>query len=101
MNENFDISVSDLYTLLNGTEAINLIDVRNEDEYDEDNLGGTLMPLGDLEDSLDELEALKGQDIYVHCRSGARSDRAKHILIANGFSKVHNVVGGILAFREL
>jgi rhodanese-related sulfurtransferase len=101
MNENFDISVSDLYTLLNGTEAINLIDVRNEDEYEEDNIGGTLIPLGDLPDSLDQLEPLKGQDIYIHCRSGARSDRAKQYLLANGFSKVHNVLGGIMAFREL
>jgi rhodanese-related sulfurtransferase len=101
MNENFDVSAADLYTLLNGTEAINLIDVRNEDEYDEDNIGGTLIPLGDLTNNIDQLEPLKGQDIYIHCRSGARSDRAKQILIANGFSKVHNVLGGILAFREL
>ncbi len=101
MSENFDITVSDLFTLLNSDQPINLIDVRNEDEFEEDNLGGILLPLGDLPDNLDQLELLKGQDIYIHCRSGARSDRAKQILIANGFTKVHNVLGGILAFREL
>jgi rhodanese-related sulfurtransferase len=37
----------------------------------------------------------------VHCRSGARSERAKQFLISNGFNKVHNVLGGILAFRNL
>lgn len=101
MNENFDIEVSELQELLSAEAAINLIDVRNPDEYDEDNLGGTLIPLGDLPDSLDQLEPLKGQDIYIHCRSGARSDRAKQYLLANGFNKVHNVLGGILAYREL
>ncbi len=101
MNENHDITVSELFTLLNSDQPINLIDVRNEDEFEEDNLGGTLIPLGDLPDSLDQLEHLKGHDIYIHCRSGARSDRAKHYLLANGFTKVHNVLGGIMAYREL
>jgi rhodanese-related sulfurtransferase len=101
MNENFDINVAELHTLLNNTEHINLIDVRNPDEYEEDNIGGTLIPLGDLPESLDQLEPLKGQDIYIHCRSGARSDRAKQFLIANGYTKVHNVLGGIMAFREI
>jgi rhodanese-related sulfurtransferase len=101
MNDNFDIDAAELHELLVGTEPINLIDVRNEDEYEEDNIGGTLIPLGDLPDRLNELENLKGQDIYIHCRSGARSDRAKHYLISQGYSKVHNVLGGIMAYREL
>lgn len=101
METNFDITVEELKELLEGNTPIHLIDVRNPDEYEEDNLGGTLIPLGDLPDSLDQLEALKGQDIYIHCRSGARSARAKQILISEGFDKVHNVTGGIMAYREL
>lgn len=101
METNFDITVEQLKELLDSGEAINLIDVRNPDEYEEDNLGGTLIPLGDLQDSIDELETLKGQDIYLQCRSGARSGRAKDILLAHGFEKVHNVLGGIMAYREL
>lgn len=101
MEENFDISVAQLKELLESGNSVNLIDVRNPDEYEEDNLGGTLIPLGDLPDSLDELEALKGQDIYLQCRSGARSQRAKEYLMSQGFDKVHNVIGGIMAYREL
>ena len=74
MNENFDITVAQLKEMIEGGEKFNLIDVRNPDEYEEDNIGGILIPLGDLPDSLDQLEAMKGQDIYVHCRSGARSE---------------------------
>jgi rhodanese-related sulfurtransferase len=101
MNENFDITVEQLNGLLNGTEEINLIDVRNEDEYEDDNIGGKLIPLGDLPDSLDQLEPMKGQEIYIHCRSGARSERAKQYLLSQGYTKVHNVLGGIMAYREL
>jgi rhodanese-related sulfurtransferase len=99
MNENFDITVTQLKELIDSNEKLNLIDVRNPDEYEEDNIGGILIPLGDLPDSLDQLETMKGQDIYIHCRSGARSERAKQYLISEGFDKVHNVLGGIMAYR--
>ncbi len=100
MDINYDITVSELHDLLTGDEKIILLDVRNPDEYEEDNLGGELIPLGDLPDRIDDLEDYKGEEIYIHCRSGARSDRAKQYLLANGFDKVHNVLGGIVAYRE-
>jgi rhodanese-related sulfurtransferase len=64
-------------------------------------LGGILIPLGEIPDRLDELENMKGQEIYIHCRSGARSDRAKQFLLTRGFEKVHNVLGGIMAYRNM
>lgn len=96
-----DITVEELKTRLEDGEELNLIDVREEHEYEADNLGAYLIPLGDLPDRIAELEGLKEQEVLVHCRSGARSDRAKHFLIANGFQNVRNVLGGILAYREL
>ena len=101
MNENFDITVAQLKEMIESGQTFNFIDVRNEDEYEEDNLGATLIPLGDLPDRIEELEALKGQDIYIHCRSGARSGRAKEYLLSEGFTKVHNILGGIMAYRNL
>ena len=101
MENNYDISAEELKKLLEGNQPIHLVDVRNPDEYEEDNLGGILIPLGDLPDSLEQLEALKEEDLYIHCRSGARSARAKQFLLSEGFQKVHNVTGGIMAYREL
>ena len=101
MDTNYDISVEQLKELLENEETINLIDVREEHEYEDDNLGGILIPLGEIPDRLDELEAMKGQEIYIHCRSGARSARAKSFLLSQGFEKVHNVLGGIMAYRDL
>lgn len=101
MDKNYDITVEQLQELLENEGEINLIDVREEHEYEDDNLGGILIPLGELPDRLDELEDMKGQEIYLHCRSGARSARAKSFLLSQGFEKVHNVLGGIMAYREL
>lgn len=101
MNTNFDITAEELRDLIEGNEDIVLFDVRNPDEFQEDNLGGILVPLGDIADSLEEFEPYKGQDIYIHCRSGARSGRAKEYLISQGYDKVHNVLGGIMAYRAL
>lgn len=96
-----DITVQDLKTLLDGPQEINLIDVREDYEYEEDNLGGVLIPLGEIPDRLDEIENLKNEDLYIHCRSGKRSETAKKFLVSQGFTKVHNVLGGILAFRAI
>lgn len=101
MDKNYDITVEQLKELLENEGTINLIDVREEYEYEDDNLGGILIPLGEIPDRLDELNEMKGQEIYIHCRSGARSGKAKQFLISQGFEKVHNVLGGIMAYREL
>jgi len=44
---------------------------------------------------------LKDEEIIIHCRSGARSGKAARYLESQGFSNVRNVLGGILAYREL
>lgn len=98
---NQDITVQELKELIDSKADINFIDVRNQDEFEEDNLGANLIPLGELPSRVDELEAMKGQDIYIHCRSGARSGNAKNYLTQLGFTKVHNVLGGIMAYREM
>ncbi len=101
MDKNYDISVEQLKELIEGENPINFFDVREEYEYEADNLGAILLPLGEIPDRMDEFEAMKGQDIYIHCRSGARSGNAKQFLISQGFENVHNVLGGIVAYREM
>ena len=101
MDANNDITVEELNKLIDSGETFHFYDVRNQDEYEEDNLGAILIPLGELPSRIDELEPLKSEHIYIHCRSGARSDRAKQYLEMEGFENVHNVLGGIMAFRNL
>ena len=94
-----DITVQDLKARLDAGEKINLIDVREPDEYAADNIGGTLIPLGELSYRVDELEDLQDQEVVVHCRSGKRSAMAQQILEENGFTNVRNLIGGMLAYR--
>lgn len=95
-----DITVQELKERLDKGEKINLIDVREDYEYEEDNLGGELIPLGELPSRIDELEDRQDEEIILQCRSGARSGRAQQFLEQNGFSNVRNLIGGILAYRE-
>ena len=95
-----DITVQDLKERLDKGETPNLIDVREPNEYEADNIGATLIPLGDLPHRLDELDGLQDEEVIVHCRSGSRSAMAQQILEQNGFNNVRNVTGGILAYRK-
>lgn len=94
-----DITVQDLKARLDEGEPLHLIDVREPHEYEADNLGATLIPLGDLPYRLDELDGLQDEEVIVHCRSGSRSAMAQQILEQNGFNNVRNVTGGMLAYR--
>ncbi|MCE6990426.1 rhodanese-like domain-containing protein [Dyadobacter sp. CY323] len=96
-----DITVEELKERLEKGEDLHFYDVREEHEYEEDNLGAILIPLGELPDHLNELEPLKNEEIIIHCRSGARSGKAAKYLESQGYSNVRNVLGGILAYREL
>jgi rhodanese-related sulfurtransferase len=94
-----DISVIELKKRLDAGEKINLIDVREQYEYDEFNLGGELIPLGTLPGKLEDLETLKDEEVIVHCRSGARSGTAKMFLTQSGFTNVRNLIGGVLDWQ--
>jgi rhodanese-related sulfurtransferase len=96
-----DITVSELKERLERGEKFHFIDVREEWEYEEDNLGAENIPLGELPHRLSELEAIKEEEIIVHCRSGARSGNAKKFMETKGFTNVRNVLGGIMAYRSL
>ena len=95
-----DITVQELRQKLDAGENIVLIDVREPWEYEEFNLGGKLIPVGTLMNTMWELDEYKEADVIVHCRSGARSAMAQGLLLANGFKNVRNLKGGVLAWLE-
>jgi rhodanese-related sulfurtransferase len=96
-----DITVEELKERISKGENIHLIDVREQWEFDEYNMGGKLIPLGELQGKIDDLEDLKNEEVIVHCRSGARSAAAKAFMMQNGFSNVRNLIGGALAYQAL
>lgn len=95
------ISVQELKNRLDAGETLHIIDCREQDEYDTDNLGVKLLPLSQLSMmDADEIEDWKEEEVIVHCRSGKRSMQACLLLETMGFAHTTNVDGGILAWRE-
>lgn len=96
-----DITVQELKQRLDNGETVHIIDVREEWEYEEANLGGILIPLATLPDRISELEEWKNEEIVMQCRSGKRSANAQTILQQAGFTNVRNLTGGIIAYHAL
>ena len=96
------ISVKELKARLDKKEAHNdnflLLDVREPYEFQIAQIGGKLIPQNDVPNRVGELNP--DQEIVVHCRSGARSQKIAEFLQQNGFRKVSNVAGGILAWAD-
>ena len=95
-----NITVQEVKKRLSDGDQFNFIDVREVWEYEEDNIGARNIPLAEIPNQLDELAGLKDAEIIVHCRSGARSAQAQMYLKQQGFSRVVNMTGGIMAYRE-
>lgn len=94
----WDITVEHLNELREQGAEFVLVDVREPAEYEKVNLGGRLIPLGQLASRIDEIEV--EAHVVVHCKSGGRSAKAVEILRASGFGNAWNVQGGMLAWVE-
>ena len=96
-----DITVHDLKKKLENKEDFILIDVRELYEHTDFNIGGELATLQTkLMEKIAELKPESDKEIIVYCRSGNRSGMAKQLFEQAGFTKIRNLIGGILAWRE-
>ncbi len=94
-----DTTVEELKARLDRGEKVFILDVRNPPEYQICRIpGSTLLPLPELPQRVGELD--KGREMVVHCKSGMRSQKAIAFLRQQGFTKVRNLTGGILAWAE-
>ena len=91
-----EVTIDDLADAI--SRGAYVLDVREPDEFAEAHVpGAVLIPLGQLEDRIDEVE--DGSRVFVICRSGARSLKGADILEANGIDCV-SVAGGTLGWIE-
>jgi molybdopterin/thiamine biosynthesis adenylyltransferase/rhodanese-related sulfurtransferase len=93
-----EMQVEELKQQLDAGDDIFVLDVREPHEYQICNIGGHLIPLGELPKRLNELDS--SREIVAHCRSGMRSAKAVDFLKQAGFKKVRNLAGGILAWAD-
>jgi len=93
-----DITPRELKARLDRGDDLYVLDVREPHEFQICNIGGHLIPLGDLPKRVSELDSSK--EIVAHCRSGKRSAEAAEFLRKAGFRKILNLKGGILAWAD-
>src|SRR5271165_1531430 len=92
------ISVKEFKQRRDAGDDLFLLDVREPYEYQIAQIGGYLIPQNDVPKRIGELDPAK--EIVVQCRSGARSQKIAELLKQNGFERVSNLAGGILAWSD-
>lgn len=96
-----EITVQEVKSRLAAGEPLHILDVREPEEYAEFNIGGKLLPLGNvLSMQTEAIDSLKNEELIIHCRSGKRSMQACLFLETMGFTNVKNMIGGVLAWQE-
>lgn len=94
-----EISPKELKQLMDDKKDFQLIDVREEYEFDEVNINGELIPMGEVMENIDKIS--KDKQVVVHCRSGKRSATVISALESqHGFTNLYNLKGGILAYID-
>src|SRR5579872_4960023 len=93
-----EITPRELKARLDRGDDLYILDVREPHEYQICNIGGHLIPLGELSRRAHELDS--SREIVAHCRSGKRSAEASEFLRKAGFRKIWNLKGGILAWSD-
>ena len=93
------ISVTQLKKLVDNKEDFQLIDTREAFEHAEFNIGGSLMPFGNITGRINEIE--KEKPVIFYCRKGVRSQIAIQRLEQKFlFENLYNLVGGMDAWRK-
>ncbi len=94
-----EVTVQELKRMRDNNENFQLIDVREPHEAEIAEIGGELIPMGQIINESEKIS--KDKPVVIHCRSGARS--ATVILALEkqyGFTNLYNLKGGIIAWAK-
>ena len=93
------LSPGDATRLINSEDAV-VLDVRPDSEFRDGHIINAInVPESELKDRLDKLAKYRDRPVIATCRTGSTSTRAASLLKANGFDKVYNLGGGIVAWE--
>jgi len=93
-----EITPSELKSWLDQGRDFQLVDVREIHENENANIGGELIPMGEVPNRISELSREK--ELVIYCRSGGRSGSIVQHLESLGFSNAINLKGGCLAWKR-
>jgi sulfur-carrier protein adenylyltransferase/sulfurtransferase len=94
-----EVTAEQLKQRIDAGENLFVLDVRNPNEFQICRIPGTVfLPLPELPTRFAEVP--RDREVIVHCKSGMRSAKAIEFLKSQGYSKLANLTGGILAWAE-
>ncbi len=93
-----EISVAGLKSWIEFGEGFGLIDVREEWEHAAFNIGGKLIPMGELMQRRGEIPP--DYPVVVYCEKGIRSQLAIQRLEPLGYDRLYNLKGGMTAWKN-
>ena len=90
------ITAQDAKKIMDSKEDIIILDVREQDEFDEGHIpNAILIPYTQTEQKAESIIPDKSKQILVYCRSGRRSKIAAEALVNLGYTNVYEF-GGII-----
>lgn len=94
------VSVQELKTKIDNSDVFQLIDIREDYEFDDFNIGGINIPMDNIFSSLDRIDTDK--EVIFICNSGKRSKAIIHTLKRKlQLEDLYSVTGGISEYQEL
>ena len=94
-----EVNVQELKKMMDEGVDFQLIDVREPREHEFANIGGELIPMGQILNKVDKID--KEKKVVVYCRSGNRSANVVKALEQKyGYNNLYNLKGGILDWSE-
>ena len=95
-----EITATELKNRIDAGEDVQIIDVRQPEEYAFAKIeGAKLIPLGELPSRLNELDPTR--EVIFQCKSGVRSARAVEFVQQSGYQGIaKNLRGGITAWSN-
>ena len=80
-------------------DALAVLDIRTQREWDDFNVGGIHIPLDDLLARINEISPENSYTLV--CYNGTQSHIASQLLSAKGFKNCRNLEGGLEAYLSL
>ena len=92
-----DINILDFLNL--NKKEIQVIDVREEYEFEDGHIKSINIPMDQIFDSLNKIE--KNKKVIIYCSSGKRGAAVVHILRKKfQFDNIYNLEGGLQKYLE-
>jgi adenylyltransferase/sulfurtransferase len=94
-----EVNVHELKKMIDAKDDFQLIDVRESREHDYCNIGGELIPMGQVFHNVDRID--KSKKVVIYCRSGNRSANVIRALEQHfNLDNLYNLKGGILDWAD-